>query len=1699
MPITTQQHSPYFDDFISSSNENKNFQQILFKPGYSVQNRELNQLQSMLRAQIDKFGSSFYTNGASVVDGLITFKNDIYSIDIATTAELAAASTALKNQNGVTADIIGYELTDDVVTTYRFFLRYSKSDTTNGTTRTFAVSDTIDNTDTNVSVGTALRVGYSLGFFINKGIFFVNGSFVVNDSPQRLFVPITSGQLVNGFAAFKITESIVTAIVDNTLYDNATGSPNFQAPGADRQAISLELVFIYDDNVPSYDFAKLLTIVNSQALKPAIVNSNSSDAKSLDDLLATRTFEESGNYSVRPFKLDVKEYYNDGTNFGKYTSGNLPSGITVNVAKTKYIAGIEPSIAYVKGYRIVLTDRNDLVGNKARNTTETIENVTFTARQDNYIVSTSLSIPNNGALPDINNTTLTYNLWGEAAATTFIGACRIRNIEYVSNATYNIFIYDLVLCDGKRLSDAKFLALTTVVADVDIYNFANTAGFTLFGTSNNTNVFPFPYEAIESITSLRYSVRRKYTATPSSTTVNGIAGIWVNIPHPSISAVTSKFEDTSPSNYIVVDHAGAVIPVVSVYIDTNSGVYLLVTGAANGGANTATIIAPTVVTNSFNSKSALTAATQTVASATYTVNASRAVTLTHATDYVSITGGGVHGLRAGDRVSFSALTGATNIIYTATVYYVIYVDATNFQLALYRGGPAIDFTINGTGTMTSTNIIGLANLDVVASSIQIMNGATDVTSKFTIEDGITPNNFKTPLLVYNDSSPLTAALTISYSYYPHTASTGKPYIVNSYSSPSFSGLEDIPKYAGVRLGDCIDFRYDNGATAAIRPDSNSTIVATVSHYMPRIDNVLVNSAGQFYIDEGSPAVNPVAPAIPKDAMNLYSLYVPAYTYSTDDIVPTFIDNKRYTMRDIGNIEKRVSNIEYYTSLSLLERSAQDKQILTAGGLQRYKNGIIVDSFFGHNIGDVTNAGYKCSVDSINGTLLPYYTTELVDLKVDAVTKTNSALSNNNNTTSIAYTDKKIIEQSYATANAESVNPFNMTMWNGSVELSPSSDEWKSTTVRPDVIVNDNNAYDAIAYSAQSSGLLGYHWNEWEVNWTGTAVDQSKKHAVKAPDGVIRRKTTTTISSTSVRDGTRSTLSYTDNKESLGEKVVDISYVPFIRSRKIYFTATRLKPNTRVYPFFDGVDISAYSVSVTPGTEVQFKDQTDSTIYDGVAAGSLGIIPTAIKSDSSGKASGYFIIPNNSDLKFKTGQRSFRLTDSSTNSASDYTTIADSTYYATGLLETKENTIISTRIPHFDTTKVSDSRTNANVVKVTWDDPLAQSFILDEKQSEGAYITKLDLYFKTISTNNIPVSVHIVSMENGMPTQNIIPFSVVTKDAADVTANPSAPTSSTTFTFSSPVYLQPGVEYAFIVTSNDADYSVYVSEVGKENIVAPYEIIAKNPYAGVLFKSQNGSTWTADQNKDMKFSLYRAKFDTANVAREVVIQGVNQSGNASLSFSTLKTTVENITQNNTNVSWKLYLTDVAYVTPFEYDININETIYLPRRFTVKRDGIKLVASLSTSSDYVAPYIDCHRSSVVLIDNQINGDSSTELTLDNGSATARYITRAVELNNPANQLNIYLGANIPSTSEGILVYAKIQTKDSDIFANNAWVLLPPTTTIPISSNTDEYNEIAYQYVPANSFSTWSVKIVFTSTVLNGPNVPSITDFRAIATYA
>ena len=85
------------------------------------------------------------------------------------------------------------------------------------------------------------------------------------------------------------------------------------------------------------------------------------------------------------------------------------------------------------------------------------------------------------------------------------------------------------------------------------------------------------------------------------------------------------------------------------------------------------------------------------------------------------------------------------------------------------------------------------------------------------------------------------------------------------------------------------------------------------------------------------------------------------------------------MRDIGRLEKRIQNVEYYTQLSLLEASAQNLQIQDANGFDRFKNGIIVDNFTGHNIGDVGNNDYKLAIDRGRGEARTMFNEDIVEL------------------------------------------------------------------------------------------------------------------------------------------------------------------------------------------------------------------------------------------------------------------------------------------------------------------------------------------------------------------------------------------------------------------------------------------------------------------------------------------------------------------------------------------------------------------------------------------------------------------------------------------------------------------------------------------------------------------------------------------------
>jgi hypothetical protein len=776
---------------------------------------------------------------------------------------------------------------------------------------------------------------------------------------------------------------------------------------------------------------------------------------------------------------------------------------------------------------------------------------------------------------------------------------------------------------------------------------------------------------------------------------------------------------------------------------------------------------------------------------------------------------------------------------------------------------------------------------------------TDVTDRFDLDSGQRDNFYDVGRLTLKTGQLApTGRLLVNFDYFSH--GSGDYFDVDSYSG--VVDYEDIPSYSSTTTGevyelrDVVDFRprvddastisaggqnrsYDGtGASTVDIIKFNTDVTSDFEFYLQRVDKIFIDKEGNFKVLKGASAISPQIPSTLDNAMHLYTLFIPSYTLDTADIGIETVDNRRYTMRDIGRLEKRIENVEYYTQLSLLEASAQSLQIQDVNGFDRFKNGFIVDNFTGHGIGDPGNLDYKVSVDYANGELRPTFHEDAIQMiesdddgtSIVELDRTAANYAKTGDLITLPYTETTLIDQPYASKTVN-VNPFGIFTWIGSVALTPQTDEWKETERAPELTINnDDGTWDTLVKNSGNPNLqsveLGTIWNEWQNHWTGVSTSSgTEQYEQRHGHGwrVMQRDiSTTTRTGTKTRTGIRQVLVPKTVTQNVGDRVISIAFVPFIRNRSITFNGTRFKPNTRVYAYFDSDDISTY---ITPN------------------GGSLG---GNLITDANGAISGTFAIPDpkvSSNPRWRTGQRVFRLTSSSTNdltSAPD--TAGNSEYIARGIIETVQNTIISTRTAgiEFRATNETENVTQSSVVRgasrqTGYHDPLAQTFMIDD--DGGVFLTSIDIFFSSKDAN-VPVTLQIRDTVNGYPGQHILPFSETTLNPSAVTTTTDG-TTATTFTFESPVYVQENTEYSFVLMANTTDYNVYVARLG-ETALGSNRTISQQPYAGVFFKSQNGVTWSADQNEDIKFKIKRAEFE--NVTGTVTLT------NDTLEGRTLKT-------------------------------------------------------------------------------------------------------------------------------------------------------------------------------------------------------------------
>ena len=170
---------------------------------------------------------------------------------------------------------------------------------------------------------------------------------------------------------------------------------------------------------------------------------------------------------------------------------------------------------------------------------------------------------------------------------------------------------------------------------------------------------------------------------------------------------------------------------------------------------------------------------------------------------------------------------------------------------------------------------------------------------------------------------------------------------------------------------CIRDRFDGtGAVVIDTPKVNNALTCDFEHYLSRVSVLYIGTDGEFKIIDGVSAEDPVEPAQLDDAMKLATISLPAFTFTPDDVTIEREETQRFTMRDIGKLQDRIENLEYYTSLNLLERDAESLEITDVNGLNRFKSGFIVDNFAGHKVGDVLHPDYGVAIDMQNREMRP---------------------------------------------------------------------------------------------------------------------------------------------------------------------------------------------------------------------------------------------------------------------------------------------------------------------------------------------------------------------------------------------------------------------------------------------------------------------------------------------------------------------------------------------------------------------------------------------------------------------------------------------------------------------------------------------------------------------------------------------------------
>ena len=530
--------------------------------------------------------------------------------------------------------------------------------------------------------------------------------------------------------------------------------------------------------------------------------------------------------------------------------------------------------------------------------------------------------------------------------------------------------------------------------------------------------------------------------------------------------------------------------------------------------------------------------------------------------------------------------------------------------------------------------VSLGKADVYKINSVTVNGK-DVTNRYFFDDGQRNNVYELSRITRTSGNAPDGDLVVNFDYFEHE-NEGDFFSVDSYTHDDGVNYGSIPVFESAigegdgrsitYLRDCVDFRpivdsvsskistitdgideqnstsfndLSKGGDAFVPriPIPGTYFLCDVQYYLPKIDSLFLEKTGALTLIPGDPSESPVPPSDIATGIRLYDIAMPAYLFTVDDVKVKKYNYKRFRMSDIHDIEKRVDRVEQLVTLSILEQNAINFNVRDAvTGLDRFKNGIVVDPFEDHSRGDTGYIQYRNSIDADSSTLrAPHFTdqVEIEELNMTDGARTTDHYVNNEDIVTITYDQRRFLRNPFATRSVN-LQPYAVFTYDGELHLTPQIDTWKDVKRRAPLIIEDNFLYQAsrdMAEEMARSGI-GTVWGDWRTTKTqkntsvfdfrGSGTTQQSQQqrqayiaSLKAQGIPVRgvanlrdgrtkpvRLYTTTTRQTQRLDKTSTRLNVkTDRivKTSYGDRVIDTSLATVMRTRAVKFQAYRLKP------------------------------------------------------------------------------------------------------------------------------------------------------------------------------------------------------------------------------------------------------------------------------------------------------------------------------------------------------------------------------------------------------------------------------------------------------------------------------------------------------------------------------------------------------------